>query len=220
MGKRIIQQRRGRGSSTYRVPEKKFRPRIEYRDMPGTVKDIVSNPLTGSPLAEIEYEDKSSGFIIAPEGIKKGEDIKKIILPLSKIREGTQIFAIETAPYSGPKLCRAPGVSGILVSKGKKAVVQLPSKKTRSFHLACRATIGMPAGEGRKEKPFVKAGTKWHAMHARGKLYPRTSGKRMNIVDHPFGGSGHGKTRPPVSRHAPPGRKVGPLSPRRTGKKK
>jgi large subunit ribosomal protein L2 len=42
----------------------------------------------------------------------------------------------------------------------------------------------------------------------------------MNAVDHPFGGGGSGKARPPVSKHTPPGRKVGTLSPTRTGKKK
>lgn len=221
MGKRIIQQRRGRGSPTYRVPERKFKPNIQYKDKTGVVRELVSNPLMNAPLAYIEYEDKTFGYIIAAEGVRVGDSTKTRIRPLSDIKEGTQICAIETSPYSGPKLCRSPGTSATLVSKGKKeGVIQLPSKKTKSLNLGCRATLGIPAGEGRKEKPFVKAGAKWHAMHARGKLYPRTSGKRMNIVDHPFGGSGHGKARPPVSRHAPPGRKVGTVSPRRTGKKK
>jgi len=80
--------------------------------------------------------------------------------------------------------------------------------------------IGVPAGAGRTEKPWVKAGKKWHAMHARGKLYPQTKGVAMNPVDHPFGG----KTKPgkpkTVSRHAPPDAKVGSISPKRTGRKK
>jgi len=44
----------------------------------------------------------------------------------------------------------------------------------------------------------------------------------MNAVDHPFGGchSTH-KGRPTLSaRSAPPGRKVGKIAPKRTGKKK
>ena len=47
-------------------------------------------------------------------------------------------------------------------------------------------------GGGRKEKPLVKAGKAWHLMHAKGKLYPKTSGVAMNAVDHPFG-SGRGR---------------------------
>ncbi|MBL7160368.1 MAG: 50S ribosomal protein L2 [Candidatus Aenigmarchaeota archaeon] len=220
MGKRIIQQRRGRGSSTYRVPEKSFKPHIIYQNKKGVVKDIVSNPLSDAPLAKIEYDDHSHGYIVAPEGIKVGDHSHERVFPLSEIKEGSHICAIETFPHSGPKLCRSPGTFAVLVSKGKKSVVRLPSREKKTLHPSCRAIIGIPAGDGRAEKPFVKAGSKSHAMKARGKLYPRTSGKGMNIVDHPYGGSGHGKVRRPVSRHAPPGRKVGTVSPRRTGKKK
>jgi len=220
MGKRIIQQRRGRGTSTYRVPHKSFRPIVEYKKEKGTVIDIVRAPLLDAPLAKIRYENGTSGFIVAPEGLMTGHDINDLIKPLSDIKEGTKIFCIETSPFSGPKLCRAPGSSATIVSKGNTIIVQLASKKKKALHPGCRATLGTAAGEGRRDKPFVKAGPKWHAMHARGKLYPRTSGKAMNAVDHPYGGSGHGSVRRPVSRHAPPGRKVGTVSPRRTGKKK
>ena len=59
-------------------------------------------------------------------------------------------------------------------------------------------------------------------MKSFGKLYPRTSGVAMNAVDHPFG-SGRGRhigkpLTPP--RFAPPGRNVGLLHAKRTGRKK
>jgi len=220
MGKRIIQQRRGRGTPTYRVPSRHFKPKLQYRNDDGVVVDIVKNPLMNAPLAKVRYGDESVEYVVASEGMQVGSSTSKAILPLSKIKEGTQIFAVEMSPNSGPMLCRSPGSSATLVSKGEKnATIQLPSKKTKTVHLSCRATIGTAAGEGMREKPFLKAGTKFHAMHTRGKLYPRTSGKGMNAVDHPYGGSGHGTVRPPVSRHAPPGRKVGTVSPKRTGKK-
>ena len=72
MAKRIIQQRRGRGTSTYRVPKKSFMPRIQYKDKEGIVRDIVPYSLMDSPLARVEYDDKTSGHIIAPEGTKLG----------------------------------------------------------------------------------------------------------------------------------------------------
>ena len=86
----------------------------------------------------------------------------------------------------------------------------------------CRATIGVIAGSGRKEKPFLKAGTRHYAMKAKNKLYPQVSGTSMNSVDHPFGGSSSAtKGRPTQSsRNAPPGRKVGKIAPKRTGRKK
>jgi large subunit ribosomal protein L2 len=59
-------------------------------------------------------------------------------------------------------------------------------------------------------------------MKAHNKLYPITSGVAMNAVDHPFG-SGRGrhvgkpKTAP---KNAPPGRNVGMIGARRTGRKR
>lgn len=222
MGRRIIQQRRGRGSSTYRVPTYKFRPVLKYSNTPGKVVDIVRDMLKDAPLAEIVYPDKTKGYIIAPEGIRVGSSTENVVMTLSNITEGMQIFAIETSPNSGPKLCRTPGSAATLISKTKKeCIVQLPSKKKKKFNLNCRAVIGVPAGEGRRDKPFVKAGKKWIVMHRRGKLYPLTSGVAMNAVDHPYGSgySGLGKNKT-VSRNAPPGRKVGSISPKRTGKKR
>ena len=58
----------------------------------------------------------------------------------------------------------------------------------------------------------------YHMKRARGKLWPRTSAVKMNVVDHPFG-SGRGKrikSKVP-KRNAPPGKKVGLLRARRTG---
>lgn len=221
MGKRLIQQRRGRGSSTYKAPPRKFRPVLEYKNQTGKVIDIVSDPARNTPLVKVQYADMSRGYIVASEGIRVGDSLEAFALPLAKISEGSQVFAIETYPNSGPKLCRTPGSFATIVSKsGKACIIQLPSKKKKKLNLDCRASIGIPAGEGRKEKPWVKAGKKMIAMRARGKLYPRTSGVAMNAVDHPFGGSGSGKVRRPVSRNAPPGRKVGTVSPSRTGRKK
>ncbi|MBI4021516.1 MAG: 50S ribosomal protein L2 [Candidatus Aenigmarchaeota archaeon] len=221
MPKRIISQRRGKGSPTYRVPTRHFSPRVEYNEAAGVVTDIINYPLMDAPLAKVRYPDQSVGYIIAAEGMAVGSSTAGVVLSLADIKEGSSVFGVESAPFTGPKFCRTPGSAAILVSKAREtAVIQLPSKKMKTVALACRATMGTPAGEGRKERPFVKAGTRWHAMHARGKLYPRTSGNKMNAVDHPYGGSGHGKVRPPVSRHAPPGRKVGTVSPRRTGHKK
>ena len=107
-----------------------------------------------------------------------------------------------------------------LDTTGDKTVILLPSKKKKIISSKCRAMIGVVAGSGRLEKPFKKAGAKYYKMRAFGKVYPRTSGVSMNAVDHPFGG----KTKPgkhiTVSRHMPPGKKVGSISPKRTGKRK
>jgi large subunit ribosomal protein L2 len=102
-----------------------------------------------------------------------------------------------------------------------EVMVLLPSKKERRFHSECRATIGTIAGTGRLDKPILKAGKKHHMTKARGKLWPRTSAVKMNVIDHPFG-SGRGKRIKSkiAKRNAPPGRRVGLLRPSRTGKRK
>ena len=222
MGRRLIQQRRGRGTLTYRVPEKSFKPRIAYADKAGKVIDIVRNPLSNTPIAQVMYDDNTTGFVVAPEGIRVGDAVQDFVKPISAVVEGSVVSAIETYPFSGPKLCRSSGSFAILVAKGEKdCTIQLPSKKTKKIHPTCRVVLGIPSGEGAKEKPLIKAGNKYHKMHARGKLYPRTSGVAMNAYDHPFGGgySGLGKAKS-VGRNTPPGRKVGAIASKRTGKRK
>ncbi len=222
MGKRIISQRRGKGSSTYRSRKGNFMRALSYSKVSGTVKDIVHDPGRTVPVAVVDYLDGSKGNILAKEGLAVNDSTHEVVMALSDIPESKPIFAIEGSPNSGPMFCRSGGSFATIVSKDKKAcIVQFPSKKTKSLNPACRAVLGVPAGSGRQEKPWVKAGNKWIAMHRRGKLYPRTSANAMNAVDHPFGGSYSGVNKSKtVSRNAPPGRKVGSIAAKRTGRKK
>ena len=223
MGKRIIARRRGSGTNVYRVPSVGVRFKPAYKNILGVVADIVHDVGRDAPVAKINYPDGSSEYAVAYKGLKVGDDTRNIGIPLSKIPESTQVFGLETYPNSGPKMCMAPGSSALILSKtDKNCTVQLPSRKTKVFNLLCRATRGAPAGEGRDDRPWTKAGKKAHFMKVRGKRYPITSAKAMNAVSHPFGsGYGGGVGRPKtVSRDAPPGRKVGSIAARRTGKRK
>ncbi len=220
MGKRIISQRRGKGSPTYRVPRRGEIIIVTYKNIDGNVVDIVDDPGRNAPVAKVKYSDGSINYLIAPKGLKVG-DKADFVLPVAKIPIGAQIFGIEVFPHSGPRMCNAPGSFAFVVSKAKdRCIIQLPSKKTKEINAACRASMGVPAGDGFKEKPWMKAGKKWIAMHRRGKLYPRTSGVAMNAVDHPFGGPTKPGTPKTVSRHAPPGAKVGAWGARRTGRRR
>jgi len=222
VGKRIIQQRRGRGTSTYRIRKANFKFKLEFNDSNGVVKDIKHDLGRITPVALIEYEDGSRGYIPAREGMSVNDTLDGVVMPLSGIPESKPIFAIESAPNTGPVFCRSGGSSAFIVSKDNKScTVQFPSKKTRVFNSKCRAIVGVPAGAGRGDKPWVKAGNKWIAMHRKGKLYPITSANAMNAVDHPFGGAYSGVNKPKtVSGNAPPGRKVGTVASKRTGRKK
>jgi len=227
MGKRIIQRARGKGGPPYRSPSHRFPGKISYKFKKAKVIDIIHDPCRDAPLAKLKT-DGEKRLIIAAEGLKVGDTLDvegkaKMgnVLPLYKIPKGSFIFAIETYPGSGPKLCCSAGTKAFITSnEPDKVLVQMPSKQFKSFNPKCLATVGVAAGGGRGEKPFVKAGQKFYLMHARNKLWPRTSGVKMNPVDHPFGG----RTKPgismTISRHAPPGAKVGSIAARRTGRKK
>ncbi|MDP3027247.1 MAG: 50S ribosomal protein L2 [Nanoarchaeota archaeon] len=237
MGKRITSRKRGKGSSRYRSPSHRFLTKIKYiplseKTLTGTVTDLVNCPGHTAPLAEISYDNGTKGYLFATEKMFVGDKIaigreaiikNGNVLPLGLIPEGASIVNIEGSPGDGGKFVRSSGVfAKILAKTDKTALVNLPSKKQKEFNLNCRATIGVLAGGGRKEKPFVKAGKKWHAMRARGRLYPKTAAVAMNAFDHPFG-SGRGRhegksTVPP--RNAPPGRNVGQIRARRTGRKR
>lgn len=237
MGKNLTQQKRGKGSPTFRAPSFKYIGRAKHRTisertMSGVVTDLVHCAGHTSPLAKIMFEDGETSLMIAPEGIRVGDAIKtgpeaeqKIgnTLPLQNIPEGTLIYNIESKQGDGGKFVRASGGFARVMAKFKdKILVQLPSKKQREFPLNCRASIGVIAGSGRKEKPFVKAGKKYHQMRARNRYYPNVSALSMNAVDHPFGGSRSSKLGKSAiaPKNAPPGRKVGLLRPRRTGRRK
>lgn len=236
MGKNLIQQKRGKGSSTYRAPSFRYKGKAAYgvyskEAVNGKVIDIIHCPGHSAPLVNVKYEDGGEVWLQAPEGIKVGSEVAngsgvsvKIgnILPLKDIPEGTAVYNIESSPGDGGKFVRSSGAFAKVFSKmSGKVVLLLPSKKEREFNPDCRATIGVIAGSGRREKPFLKAGFKYHAMRARNKRYPKTSGVAMNAVSHPFGGSSsHSKGKAAtVSRDAPPGRKVGKIAAKRTGRK-
>ncbi|MFA6073526.1 MAG: 50S ribosomal protein L2 [Candidatus Woesearchaeota archaeon] len=231
MGKNLIQQRRGKGSGRFRAPDFRFRGEVKMLGKPSyTVKSIVRCAGHTAPLIEAEYNDKTTSLLIAPEGIAVGEtrmlSPEKLqpgsISALKDIPEGTSIFSIEAQPGDGGKFVRSSGTTARIMAKTPTTItVLLPSKKQKIFHPDCKAMIGIVAGGGRVEKPMLKAGKKHHIMKSRNKYYPIVSGSAMNAVAHPFGNkrsSRKSKARPAPS-NAPPGRKVGMIRPRRSGRK-
>jgi large subunit ribosomal protein L2 len=233
MGKRIIQQARGKGSSTYRVKKRAFRFRLQYPSKlvgEGEVVKIFSSPGHSAPLAKIKTKDSSfyapahkNMFVGQKVSFEKSEENKTgDILELKDIPVKTPIYNIESRPRDGGKFMKSGGNSA-MISRiiGDTIFVMFPSKKERKFNKSCRATLGVVAGAGRLDKPFVKAGNKYHLKKAKSKLWPRTSARKVNAIDHPFG-SGRGKVPKSkiAKRNSSPGQKVGLLRPRRTGKRK
>ena len=143
-------------------------------------------------------------------------------LRLKDIPVKTLVYNIESRPGDGGVFIKTGGSSGIIDRASNSEVfILMPSKKEKSFNPKCRATIGIVAGSGRLTKPIIKAGKMYHMKKSKGKLWPRTSAVKMNVIDHPFG-SGRGKRikSKVAKRNAPPGKKVGLIRPKRTGYKR
>lgn len=234
MGKRIISQRRGRGTPKFKIPSHRYLGEVKYpyeNKFEGVVEEIVRDAIHSAPIAVVRSSEGKSVLFLATEGIKTGDKIKITdkevalgnVLPIGNIPEGYPVYNIEMEPGDGGKLVRSAGSYATIVShSGDKTVIQLPSGAFKTLSSKCRATIGIPAGGGRGEKPFVKAGKKYHYARARGKVYPLVRGVAMNPVSHPHGGGSHqhvGRSST-VSKNAPPGRKVGSIGARRTGRRK
>ncbi len=236
MGKRLITQRRGKGSLTYKSPGHRYHFPVSYpktdETLLGVVVEIIKDPARSAPTAVIKLKENIFAPIPASLNLRQGdvvsynafnENAKLNILKLKDVPEGTQVYNLEGTPGDGGKFCRSAGTTAHVILKTKDyVVVKLPSKKEHRFSPDCRATLGVIAAGGRTEKPILKAGKRHHMMRAKNKLYPKTSGVAMNAVDHPFGsGRGRhvGKPKTP-KKNAPPGRNIGLIRARRTGRRR
>lgn len=240
MPKRLKQQKRGKGKPKYKSPSHRFVGKVSYRTYDekekanyviGKIIDLVDCRGRTAPLILVEYGTKERVYLTAPEGVAVGDEVSSgisakletgNILPLEKIPEGTQICNIELIPGDGGKLVRGAGTSAKVIShEDGKTVIRLPSKSIKKLLSNSRAMIGRIAAAGIHEKPFIKAGKRYHTMKVRCKIWPIVKGVAMAPVSHPFGGGARSDHRQKaVSRNAPPGRKVGSIAPSRFGRKR
>ena len=231
MGKRIIQQRRGAGGPTYRVNKNagKFRPGY-LANMEGewTCVKLIASPGHSVPLAKftnnagVSFMNFAADLLYVGQVITFGGNKSGDIARIGDLKHGVRIFNIEHNPKDGGKFVRTGGnFAEVMAHEGDYVKIMMPSKKVKKFDVNSRATVGRAAGEGRVDKPVLKAGTKFYIMKNKSKLWPRTSAVKMNAIDHPFG-SGRGKRVKSkiAKRNAAPGKKVGHLRPARTGRKK
>ena len=240
MGKRIRVQRRGRGSSTFRALTHKRVAPTRYISLAETkneesptamIEDLVHEPGRGAPIAKIRYKN-GVFYNVAPEGVFIGQEIQLDkastglgnILPLGQVPPGTLVCSIELSPGDGGKLVKSSGTYATVVAHTSEGtLIKLPSGKSKYFNDSSRATIGVVAGAGRTDRPFLTAGKRLAWVRSKGRTYPTTKGIAMNPAFHPHGGGSHTSQsmRPTtVSRMAPPGQKVGLIAARQTGRKK
>ncbi len=239
MGKQIRVQRRGRGGSVFtartfrRIAPARFPiASASHPSLKGVVKEIMHEAGRGTPLALVEFTNGAACCLPAPEGLALNQGVTMgtdaspdvgNVLPLGRLPEGTMISNVELRPGDGGRLAKASGTHCLVVSHTPQGTeVRLPSGKSVYMNDQCRAMVGVVAGAGRTERPFLKAGTAKKLMRSRGRVWPTTSGQKMISASHPHGGGRHKHAGKPttVGRNTPPGRKVGMIAARQTGRAK
>ena len=175
-------------------------------DVAAEVKTIEYDPNRSAFIALVEYTDGEKRYIIAPNGLKVGQNIISgesaapeigNALFLSKIPLGTIISCIELSPGKGASIARSAGAFAQLMAReGKFATVKLPSGETRMILVNCTAVIGAVSNSDHQLLVSGKAGrSRWLGRR------PRTRPVAMNPVDHTMGGGegrasgGHPRSR-------------------------
>lgn len=174
--------------------------------IPGSVERIEYDPNRSAHLALILYADGERRYILAPKGIRNGDEVMSgreapiktgNTLELRSIPVGTLVHCIELKPGKGAQMVRAAGGSAQIVAReGAYATLRMRSGEMRKVHIDCRATVGEVGHFEHNLRKLGKAGaSRWRGVR------PTVRGVAMNPVDHPHGG-GEGRTsggRHPVS---------------------
>jgi large subunit ribosomal protein L2 len=165
---------------------------------PATVVSVEYDPNRTARIALLKYEDGTKTYILAPDGLKAGQQIASgpdlepnvgNCMPLRKIPTGTSVHNVELQPGRGGQICRSAGCSATLTARESEwAQITLPSGEVRRIHADCRATIGSISNSEHQGISLGKAGRKrWLGRK------PHNRGVSMNPVSHPMGG-GEGRT--------------------------
>ena len=192
---RITTRHHGGGSrQKYRIID--FRR--EKDGIAGVVERIEYDPNRTAHIALILYSDGERRYILAPKGVKEGDEVRSgseapvkagNAMALRHIPVGSLVHNIELKPGRGGQMARSAGSSASFTSReGVHAFLRLKSGETRKVHVDCRATIGELANDEHNLRKYGKAGAKrWLGIR------PTVRGLAMNPVDHPHGG-GEGKS--------------------------
>lgn len=201
-GRITIRHRGGGHKQHYRIVDFK-----RNKDgIPAKVERLEYDPNRSANIALVLYADGERRYIIAPQGVKAGDELMSgqdapikagNALPLRNIPVGSTVHCIEMKIAKGAQLARSAGTSAQLVAReGAHATLRLRSGEMRKVLIDCRATIGSVSNPEHSLRKLGKAGaTRWRGVR------PTVRGVAMNPVDHPHGG-GEGRTsggRHPVS---------------------
>ncbi|MGI9275268.1 MAG: 50S ribosomal protein L2 [Endozoicomonas sp.] len=192
---RITTRHRGGGHKQhYRIVD--FRRNKD--GIPAVVERLEYDPNRTAHIALLKYMDGERRYIIAPKGVKAGDELYSGVdapikagntLPLRNIPQGSIVHCVELKPGKGAQMIRSAGGSAQLVARdGAYVTLRLRSGEMRKVLADCRATLGEVCNSEHNLRSLGKAGAKrWRGVR------PTVRGVAMNPVDHPHGG-GEGRT--------------------------
>ncbi len=166
--------------------------------IPARVETIEYDPNRTAHIALVLYADGERRYIIAPKGLRAGDQIMSgsdapikagNALPMRNIPVGSTVHNIEMKPGKGGQIARSAGTSAQIVAReGAYATLRLRSTEMRKVLADCMATIGEVSNDEHSLRKLGKAGaSRWRGVK------PTVRGVAMNPVDHPHGG-GEGRT--------------------------
>ncbi len=180
---------------------KRFYRLVDFkRDKDGIAGKVVAveyDPNRSAFIALLSYADGEKRYILAPEGLKKGDVLLSgdnapfksgCSMSLQKMPLGSTVHNIELYPGRGGKMVRSAGLSAQLMARsGGYATLKMPSGEVRMVRETCRATFGVVSNAEHSLRVEGKAGrNRWKGFRS------TVRGTAMNPVDHPHGG-GEGK---------------------------
>ncbi len=201
-GEITVRRRGGGHKKHYRIIDFK---RNKF-DIPAKVERLEYDPNRSAHIALLVYADGERRYMIAPDGVKAGDQVVsgnstpiKVgnAMPLKNIPVGTMVHCVELKPKKGAQLARSAGAAmQYMAREGQYAILKQASGEIRKVLIECLATIGRVSNTQHNLRSLGKAGaSRWRGRR------PTVRGIAMNPVDHPHGG-GEGSTaggRHPVS---------------------
>ena len=173
--------------------------------IPAVVFSIEYDPNRTVRLARLHYADGDKRYILAPEGLRVGDQIitaEKTSLAvgnrmqLKNIPQGTMVHNLEMHPGKGGQFIRSAGAGAtVLAHEGNLVQVVLPSSEIRQFNGEVMASIGQLSNAEHFNIKLGKAGRSRYLGRR-----PKVRGTAMNPVDHPHGG---GEGRQPIGLPGP-----------------
>jgi large subunit ribosomal protein L2 len=166
--------------------------------IPGHVEAIEYDPGRTANIALVVYDDGAKRYILAPVGLKVGQEVVaseaakfKVgnALPLKKIPAGTIVHNIELVAGKGGQLARSAGGAAQILTKEENYVhLRLPSGEVRKVRGECFASVGQVGRTELRTTKLRKAGQKrWRGIR------PTVRGVVMDPDSHPHGG-GEGRS--------------------------